>query len=159
MPGFRALHLGLKSWFLIPLKDLQNSCAATHLDPQSTGPQTGPHEPLVPKPLRVHTAISCVCIYIHTYIHITHLCVYVNMSTNTNKWGSQIWPRQGKLRSPPAVAGHFYHFLCTRFPPKCFFLFVLPQDSQQFSETKRADTTKFSSTSSVLKSSTGSWDF
>lgn len=115
---------------------------------------------LVPKPLHMQyrqLLFFCVHFYTHTHRNIPFpLRVYVDMTTCTNTWQSQIFHMLRKILFSTAVAGHLCHFLCTGFSPHCFSIYVLPQGSQEFNERKRADT---SSILLVLKSRTGSSDF
>lgn len=113
------------------------------MNQSETGPKTTPYAIQT-------TAIFCVHLYTYTHRNIPFpLQVYVDMTTCTNTWQSQIFRMLRKLFSSTAVAEHLCHFLCTGFSPHCFSIYVLPQGSQEFNGTKRADT---SSILSVLKS-------
>lgn len=67
------------------------------------------------------TAIFCVHFYTHTHRNIPFpLQVYVDMTTCTNTWQSQIFHILREILFSTAVAGHLCHFLCTGFSPTAF---------------------------------------
>lgn len=148
--------------FHIRRKTTNNKTTLKFLCCCSFGPQAF-HEPLRNWSQNHSVCNTDNCYFLCTFIHLhpqehpfssPSVCGHDNLHKHMAK--SDIPHAEETLFSSTAVAEHLCHFLCTGFSPHCFSIYVLPQGSQEFNGTKRADT---SSILSVLKSRTGSSGF